>query len=48
MGVTDFVLRRLRSFSGVASTPVTVVEVSRTALERMVTEVPEVATALQV
>lgn len=48
MGVTDFVLQRLRSFQGIASTDVTVVEVSRQALEVMVKEVPEVATAMQV
>lgn len=49
VGVTDFVLRRLRSFQGVvASTNCTVVEISRAALEVMVTEVPEVATAMQV
>jgi hypothetical protein len=48
VGVTDFVLKRLRSFQGVASTACTVVEVSRAALEVMVTEVPEVATAMQV
>jgi hypothetical protein len=48
VGVTDFVLKRLRSFQGVASTACTVVEISRAALEVMVTEVPEVATAMQV
>jgi CRP-like cAMP-binding protein len=48
VGVTDFVLKRLRSFQGVASTDVTVVEIGREALEVMVTEVPEVATAMQV
>lgn len=48
MGVTDFVLKRLRSFQGVANTDVTVVEISRDALEVMVAEVPEVATAMQV
>lgn len=48
VGVTDFVLQRLRSFQGIASTDVTVVEVSRQALEVMVKEVPEVATAMQV
>lgn len=48
VGVTDFVLRRLRSFQGVASTDCTLVEISREGLEVMVGEVPEVATAMQV
>lgn len=48
VGVTDFVLRRLRSFQGVASTDCTLVEISREGLEVMVREVPEVATAMQV
>jgi hypothetical protein len=48
VGVTDFVLRRLRSFQGTAVSECTVVEVTRAALEVMVAEVPQVATALQV
>lgn len=48
VGITDFVLRRLRSFQAVATTDCIVVEISRAALDVMVAEVPEVATALQV
>jgi hypothetical protein len=48
VGVTDFVLRRLRSFQADSVTPCTVMEISRATLDVMVAEVPAVATALQV
>jgi hypothetical protein len=48
VGITDFVLQRLRSFQADTNTECTVLEVQRRALEVMVAEVPAVATALQV
>jgi hypothetical protein len=48
VGITDFVLQRLRSFQADTNTECTVLEVQRGALEVMVKEVPAVATALQV
>jgi hypothetical protein len=48
VGITDFVLQRLRSFQADTNTECTVLEVQRSALEVMVSEVPAVATALQV
>ncbi|KAF8062987.1 hypothetical protein HT031_003826 [Scenedesmus sp. PABB004] len=47
VGITDFVLNRLRSFQAVTSSECVLLEVSRPALEAMVAEVPAVATALQ-
>uniref|UniRef100_A0A383VST7 STAS domain-containing protein n=1 Tax=Tetradesmus obliquus TaxID=3088 RepID=A0A383VST7_TETOB len=47
VGITDFVLQRLRSFQADTNTECTVLEVQRGALEVMVAEVPAVATALQ-
>ncbi|KAF6261741.1 hypothetical protein COO60DRAFT_1699671 [Scenedesmus sp. NREL 46B-D3] len=47
VGITDFVLQRLRSFQADTNTECTVLEVQRRALEVMVAEVPAVATALQ-
>lgn len=48
VGITDFVLRRMRSFQADATSECVVYEISRSALEVMVKKVPAVATALQV
>lgn len=48
VGITDFVLQRLRSFQADATSDCVVLEINRPALEVMVKEVPAVATVLQV
>lgn len=48
VGITDFVLQRPRSFQADATTDCVVYEITRSALEAMVAEVPAVATAVQV
>eukprot|EP00878_Enallax_costatus_P013193 GHUV01013790.1.p1 GENE.GHUV01013790.1~~GHUV01013790.1.p1 ORF type:complete len:1035 (+),score=287.38 GHUV01013790.1:628-3732(+) len=48
VGITDFVLQRPRSFQADATSDCVVYEITRSALEVMVAEVPAVATAVQV